>query len=207
MTFMKTILVCPNCKEKNEHQVKGCGVTSVRCPEISCENVFTHSSEQISALISDCGNYRYWLSRDPDWADVPDKDGVVFVMLNPSTADAAIDDPTIRRCKSFARLWGNDGLVVVNLYAYRATSPKDMLKEKDPVGPDNDYWIYRMLTDAKFIVCAWGKNANPERVEHFVRYLPKGAELKCLGINKDGSPKHPLYIKSDQPLIEWSFKS
>lgn len=87
-----------------------------------------------TAGISECGTYRYWLCRE--WS--PGLDSLVWLMLNPSTADATQDDPTIRRCMGFARRWGYGGITVVNLYAYRATNPRDLLTAADPVGPEND---------------------------------------------------------------------
>ena len=154
------------------------------------------------ALISPCGKYRYWLTRR--WADGPAL--LPIVMLNPSTADAAVDDPTIRRCMSFARREGFGGVFVINLFAFRATSPDDMRASADPVGPDNDYWTIRVLKGARAInipiLAAWGAHGDHRSRANYVRGMANmhGARLTCLGTTKQGHPRHPLYVKGDQPL-------
>jgi len=145
------------------------------------------------ARISDDGLYRYVLGRR--WA--ADGPLATFIMLNPSTADATEDDPTIRRCIGFAKSWGMAALHVVNLYAFRATKPADMFGAADPVGPEND----RYLTNHAMAACsggmpliaAWGANAKPDRVAH-VLSLPGMVALQALGLTKDGAPRHPLYL-------------
>jgi hypothetical protein len=125
-------------------------------------------------------------------------------MLNPSTADATQDDPTIRRCRGFAESWGHAGVTVANLYAYRATKPNDLWYTTDPIGPENDDHLYRLMKMYVDVVCAWGTNAKPERVAAFVELSRKaGVRLWCLGTTKSGAPRHPLYVKADQPLVEW----
>jgi hypothetical protein len=128
-------------------------------------------------------------------------------MLNPSTADAEEDDPTIRRCMGFAKAWGCGGVNVVNLYAWRATLPSEMFRaqidELDIVGPENDDYLLacRMAShqDQTPVVAAWGTNARSERVDQVLELLGPG--LQCLGRNQDGSPKHPLYIKGGTRLV------
>ncbi|HGF9504284.1 TPA: DUF1643 domain-containing protein [Acinetobacter baumannii] len=152
-----------------------------------------------SAVISSCGKFRYLLSRGACL------NPLVFVMLNPSIADAYIDDPTIKRCKGFASLAGFDGIIVVNLYAYRATNPKEVFQFQDPVGTENDAYILEVAAKHKNIVCAWGSNAEKARAEHVLSLLNRAdAKIFCLGLNKNGSPKHPLYIPSDQNLIKFA---
>lgn len=155
-----------------------------------------------NALISPCEKYRYWLSRNWDYK----KPFIAFVMLNPSTADANNDDPTIRRCISFAKYWGYGGIAVFNLYALRATNPKNLWINSNPIGPDNDKHL-RKLSDRDRIVCAWGANAKTERVRDFVE-LSKDMpdKLYCLGKTKSGSPRHPLYMPKDMPMIPWTLK-
>lgn len=127
------------------------------------------------------------------------------MMLNPSTADASIDDPTIRRCRGFAKLWGCNGLTVVNLYALRSTDPKQLWASMDSIGHYNDNWLRRLVKEHTDVVCAWGAKAAPDRVGDFCRMVSLlDVRLWCLGTNKDGSPKHPLYVKADTPLIRWS---
>lgn len=157
----------------------------------------------MKAIISDCGSYRYLLSREP--RDAYQVYGpALFVMLNPSTADASIDDPTIRRCRSFADAWGCAGIVVANLYGLRATDPKALWTHADPVGPDNDMYLASLIREHETIVCAWGANAKQDRVDQFARMFRAGSRPMCLGVTKSGAPRHPLYVKGDTPLINFS---
>lgn len=148
------------------------------------------------AVISPCALYRYRLWRQ--WADGPT---CVFVMLNPSTADADHDDPTIRRCIGFARREGCGRLEVVNLFAFRATSPAAMKAASDPVGPDNDFRI-REATNrpSPLVIAAWGSHGNfrGRSAEVLARF---GGDWACLGRTSAGEPKHPLYIRGDAPLV------
>lgn len=158
------------------------------------------------ARISADGLYRYSLHREwmnrldgPRWC--------TFVMLNPSTADALEDDPTIRRCIGFARSLGCNGLAVVNLYAYRATNPAELWTVIDPVGPENDDTLrmfFDMAAQHDFpIIAAWGTNAKPERVAR-VLSMPGAERLSALSVTKSGAPGHPLYLRSNlvpQPYL------
>lgn len=153
------------------------------------------------ALISPCGQYRYWLTRT--WDD--DARALPIVMLNPSTADAYEDDPTIRRCISFAKREGYGGIRVVNLFAFRATSPKEMLASENPYGPGNWDHLLKMLVDARNsdtpILCAWGAHAVRGMAKSFQEYAKVNrARLVCLGKTNGGHPRHPLYVKGDQPF-------
>jgi hypothetical protein len=123
-------------------------------------------------------------------------------MLNPSTADATLDDPTIRRCIGFSKAWGRNALTVCNLYALRATDPADLWKSDDPIGPENDLHLLNSFGD--LIVCAWGANAKLARVEHVCRLLNGSAPLMCLGTTNAGAPRHPLYIAGATPLQTYS---
>lgn len=152
-----------------------------------------------AAVISDCGLYRYFLMRG-------EQNALPFLMLNPSTADGQLDDPTIRRCKGFANTVGYDGIVVMNLYAYRATKPEDLWTVSDPVGPENDAWIAKLARYPE-VVCAWGSNAKQDRIQQVIEILKSsGVGIKCLGTTKHGAPRHPLYVKASQPLIDWEMK-
>lgn len=162
-------------------------------------DLFTRSS----AVISDCGLYRYWLERE--WGPGQPQ---VFVMLNPSTADASVDDPTIGRCISFAKREGAGGLIVVNLFGLRATDPKALKGHADPIGPDNAVNIGLALLQASVagrpVICAWGANKNaPDQATILVRRAHEflSANLVCFGMTKDGQPRHPLYVKRDAPLV------
>jgi hypothetical protein len=157
------------------------------------------------AEISPCGSYRYLLSRDPLSGSRPERSSAVFCMLNPSTADAAQDDPTIRRCRGFARSWGCAGLVVVNLYALRSTKPDALWSHADPIGPLNDQWLQRVARENGEVVCAWGANARADRVAAAVAiFRSAGARLWCLGTTASGAPRHPLYVRGDQSLVTFT---
>ena len=149
-----------------------------------------------SANLSKCRNYRYSLSRI--WAEGPQ---VLFIMLNPSTADEHIDDPTIRRCISFAYSNGFGGITVVNLFAFRSSSPKDLKLQSDPIGPENDDWIRSMSECHDVIIAAWGNHGSYMNRGDAIR--DKIQNLKCLGMNKSGQPKHPLYVKGGSPLCQY----
>ena len=161
---------------------------------------------QRDALFSPCGMYRYRLARR--WSDRP---ALTFVMLNPSTADAAVDDPTIRRCIGFARREEAGGIVVVNLYGYRATDPDLLRCVKDPFGPGNDLALGEALSQAALsrVVCAWGADGRLRGgVPPFIAMARhSGACLVALGFTRDGHPKHPLYVSADQPFIEFTARS
>lgn len=143
--------------------------------------------------------YRYTLTRDLGGL-MPLK-RVVFVMLNPSTADQVEDDPTIRRCMGFARREGATELGVVNLYGLRATDPRELRGHPDPVGPGNDEALRWASRWADLLVAAWGAHAPGARVEDAVRVLDR--PLRCLGTTKSGAPKHPLYLAKNTPLSMW----
>jgi hypothetical protein len=142
------------------------------------------------AYISDDGLYRYSLSRD--LGSLGGEGVCTFVMLNPSTADATQDDPTIRRCVRFAREWGYAQLKVVNLYAFRATDPRDLLRVTDPIGPENDHVLSLAFGASDLTVAAWGVHAQPDRVATIMDG-PLHPRF-CLGVTKNGSPRHPLYV-------------
>lgn len=155
------------------------------------------------ADLSKDGLFRYSLTRVWDHDEIA---MATFVMLNPSTADALTDDPTIRRCAGFARSWGCSGMHVVNLYALRAHQPKRLWEAEDPVGPENDMYLADYATRAwSFgwpLIAAWGVNAKPERV-NWVLTLPGMGRLEALGTTKNGSPKHPLYLRADSARAKW----
>lgn len=150
------------------------------------------------AVISPCDNYRYTLDRIWD-ASLPT---ALFILLNPSTADASVDDPTIRRCRSFATREGCGALTVVNLYAYRATDPRELATQPDPVGPDNDIHIALALDrQPAHVIAAWG--ALPFARARAQQVTALLAQAECLGTTKSGDPRHPLYVRGDQPLVPW----
>lgn len=157
----------------------------------------------MSAVISACGKYRYNLHR---WVSHDGRRGrVLFVMLNPSTADAEANDPTIRKCIGFARSWGFSEVEVVNLFAFRATDPDELKRTVSPVGPENDVSTEEAVNRAEMIVVAWGGKVPKHhrwRVEHVCEYL-FDADVKCLGYTKHGDPRHPLMLSYSTPLEEF----
>jgi len=147
-------------------------------------------SPSCSAVLSSCGQYRYELWRR--WAEGPH---VLFIMLNPSTADATNDDATIRKCVAYAKRWGFGALCVGNLFAFRATDPKDMKAAADPIGPENNATLARLASEAGVIVAAWGAHGtHMSRDKAVMKMLPT---INALHVTKDGSPGHPLYLKGD----------
>ena len=151
-----------------------------------------------NATFSDCRKYRYALSRTWDGK----KKTVLFIGLNPSTADEKIDDPTIRRCINYAQNWGYGSLLMVNLFAYRATIPTELKNVKNPIGNDNDLHITELLKKADLAVATWGNEGSLlNRDKDVKKIIPK---LMCLKINKSGQPAHPLYQKKDLKLIKYS---
>lgn len=154
---------------------------------------------------SPCRQYRYTLWRGWTLADAMGisefnslaKFGnyLMVIGLNPSTADETKDDPTIRRCIGFAKRWGFGALCMTNLFAWRDTDPEKMKGAAEPVGEANDLWLKLISEQAGMILAAWGNHGAHAGRDEFVRkFLPP---LNCLGTNKDGSPKHPLYVKGD----------
>jgi len=156
------------------------------------EREFIKGDAASVALYSECENYRYELTR------VWDTEGrkALFVMLNPSTATEIQNDPTVERCERRARALGFGGFRVCNIFAYRATNPRDMRAQDDPVGEANDAAILQACAWADQIVCAWGTHGEHQKrgphVEAMLRAQPK--PLFHLGLSKMGHPKHPLYI-------------
>jgi hypothetical protein len=151
-----------------------------------------------NATFSDCRKYRYGLSRT--WNGK--KKTILFIGLNPSTADEKIDDPTIRRCINYAQNWGYGSLLMVNLFAYRATLPSELKNVKNPIGNDNDLHILELSKKADLTVAAWGNEGFLLNRDKVVKKLIPN--LMCLKINKSGQPSHPLYQKKDLKLIKYS---
>lgn len=153
------------------------------------------------AVVSTDGLYRYELFRR--WADGP---AATWIMLNPSTADAKADDPTVRRVMGFSAAFGCGACVVVNLYAWRATDPTELWKAPDPVGPRNDHYLVEAARRARLadapLVAAWGANARPDRVADVAR-LPGMDRMTALDTTKAGQPRHPLYLRNGLTLRPW----
>lgn len=144
-----------------------------------------------TAKLSECRKYRFALWRTWDES----KPYVMFVGLNPSTADEKTDDPTLTRCINYAKLWGFGGVCMANIFAYRATEPNNMKAAMDPVGAENNDWLKKLSSDAGMVVAAWGNDGSYlGRSGQVKKLLPN---LHCLKLNKSGEPAHPLYQKAD----------
>ncbi len=157
----------------------------------------------MSAVISPCGKYRYSLGRE---FGMTGEGAVCFVMLNPSTADAEQDDPTIRRCIGYAKRFGAERLIVVNLFAFRSTDPDALygMSRDAAIGPENDAYILDAWQRSKIVICAWGNHGSLfGRAEEVLRLGGSVSTPMALKINaKSGQPAHPLYLKGDaQPVM------
>ncbi len=141
------------------------------------------------------GPYRYLLWRRWDL----ERPQVLWIMLNPSLADALVDDPTLRRVMGFSRAFGFGGLEVVNLFAWRSPSPEVLWRVADPIGPENDRVIREAVQRASMIVAAWGNTGMSYGRDRVVLSLVHGPVF-CLGVTRAGYPRHPLYIKAQTEL-------
>lgn len=162
---------------------------------------FTKGDAVSEAVYSDCERYRYLLTRV--WAPGPK---ALFVMLNPSTATEAQNDPTVERCERRARALGFGAFRVTNIFAFRATDPRVMRGEADPVGPGNDAAIGDSVRWADGIICAWGNHGvhlgRGAEVEAMLRRT--GRELQHLGLTGQDQPRHPLYVGYDRQPEPWA---
>lgn len=150
------------------------------------------------ALFSPCERYRYYLTRilpvtftfdERKWSGP----SVMFIGLNPSTADAIQDDPTIRRCRNFASAWGFTSMIMTNIFAWRDTFPANMKASPEPIGAENDKWLKEVASRCELRVAAWGNHGQHlDRSKHVRDMLP---ELHCLRTTSLGEPEHPLYLK------------
>ena len=161
----------------------------------------TNLLQTSSAVFSSCGSYRYRLQREIG----PGEKTLLFIGLNPSTADEEKNDPTVERIERRAKAMGFGRISVCNIFAYRATDPQVMKGQPFPVGPENDAAILEEARKADLVLCAWGIHGchlnRGREVEKLLRNA--GIPLHCLGRNHDGSPKHPLYIGYDRIPVRW----
>ena len=160
-----------------------------------------------SAIISPCGTYRYRLDRVV--MDRPSR--VVFIGVNPSTADATTDDATIRKCRGFTERWLMGGFVMVNLFAYRATDVRRLVAATDPIGPDNnDALACAINTSGTIVVPCWGSRAKlPSNLHSRIAYVRNmlaraGVPSYSLGLTSSGDPKHPLMLSYSTPLVPYN---
>ncbi len=153
------------------------------------------------AIFDRSGKYRYLL-----WRSLGEGRGnLVFVMLNPNKADEERDDPTIRRCASFAKDWGFKRLEVVNLFALIAREPRDLMRSRQPVGILNDSYLIEAMDRASLIIAAWGNYGGHLERSTAVLDLAssRGHRLKCLALNACGEPRHPLYMPASATPLDF----
>jgi hypothetical protein len=156
-----------------------------------------------NALIE--GPYRYLLRR---WWG-PGRAYLLWILLNPSTADDRSDDATLRRCLAFSRREGYDRLIVANLFAYRSTKPESLKVAIDPVGPDNDFHLLQAMAGANQVVPGWGALGGLSGRDRAVLALLRQANRPtfCLGFTAQGVPRHPLYVSKDAPLLPYDVQT
>jgi hypothetical protein len=172
----------------------------VTVTEAAAVRLFRGGMEK-TAMISDDGLYRYALTRR--WRGGAGN-WIVWAMLNPSTADANVDDPTIRRCVSFSRSWGYAGLAVINVFALRATEPRALALGTHPRGPLCESVGRQWIDRSAMIVAAWGAHKMVTKANWVTDFCEnQGRTLACLGTTKSGAPRHPLYVPASQPLVEY----
>lgn len=155
------------------------------------------------ASISACGKYRYLL-----WRRWGDRGSILWIMLNPSTADSEEDDATIRRCMGFTKALGCEGFTVLNLFALRATNPKELKDAVDPIGPLNNITL-STYAGVKFSykIAAWGVNGNMKGRDLAVAKMFAEGGLSCLAVSHAGYPKHPLYLPKTLKPFHWRPRS
>lgn len=174
-------------------------------PHLGTDHHTPALGETASATFSEDRTYRYLLTRRWD-RDLP---MAVFIMLNPSTADAIVVDPTIRRCITFARSLKAGGVIVTNLFALRSTNPQTLHTHPAPVGPDNDAVLSWVLSGRHGpvgpVVAAWGIHGTLLDRGESVTRLMKACNVRplCLGVTKDGHPRHPLYLSNGTTAVEF----
>lgn len=162
----------------------------------------TFSIVKRTATFSPDKVYRYELGRQLEGTRYPDR-LVVWIMLNPSTADEFKEDPTIRRVIGFSAKWGFGQIMILNMFAYRSPIARTLVGHPDPVGPDNDYYLLQHSLNAELIVVGWGNWGRlQQRSEQVRKLLP--FRLSCLGTTGSGHPRHPLYLSNDSRLEVWT---
>lgn len=154
------------------------------------------------ASLSECGKYRFSLMRSED-ALFKTRGVAAFCMNNPSSADAEIDDQTVRKCWAYIRNWGFSKLIIVNTNPHRSTNPNAAVVPPEPILEENDLHIGLAATRAQLVVCAWGTRAIPELAERAKTIIRYHKPLHALELTISGTPKHPLYLKSYLMPMVW----
>lgn len=159
----------------------------------------------MSAIISDCRQYRYQLSREVDMFGTQ---VLAFIGVNPSTADERLDDPTVTKWITFTKLNQGRRFIVGNVFAYRATNVKDLSLTEDPVGPDNHSHLSSIIAEADLLVPCWGAREKvPKSLHHHIdntlsSLFDSGKPVYTFGLTASGDPKHPLMLSYDTKLVQ-----
>lgn len=156
----------------------------------------------MKALLSECGLYRYKLQRGILNPNEDYEPRVLWIMLNPSTANAEVDDPTIRKCMGFSKRLGFNSLWVGNLFGFRATHPKDLFSSSEPVGKDNDHCLQEMIDHCQAVIWAWGSHGTNKRCVSRIEIIKnldyKNKPVSWVGTTQTGQPTHPLMLAYGQ---------
>ncbi|MNR13832.1 hypothetical protein D3C85_1302620 [compost metagenome] len=160
----------------------------------------------MSAVLSECGLYRYRLDREVQ------PEGLVFAYfgINPSTADASIDDSTVRKWRGFTLRNGGKKFIVGNVFAFRSTDPKALEFAEDPFGPDRYAHLEQIIAEADVLVPCWGNSSKvpptirPHIADLLETLLGSGKPVMHFGLTASGDPKHPLMLSYDTPLLPWT---
>lgn len=161
----------------------------------------------MSAILSPCGKYRYRLDRNVMFTGGPT---YAFFGVNPSTADATLDDATVRKWTGFVKRWGGRRYIVGNVFAYRATDVRELAQAADPIGPENIQHLQDIVAEADVLVPCWGNRSKvPQQVRNRLAIVKShlwasGKPVKCFGFTLSGDPLHPLMLGYDTSLIPWS---
>ncbi len=176
-------------------------VASAAASVVTCEGVPDLLGWRRWAIFSSCRRYRYLLGHV--WDERAPR--LLWILLNPSTADHAQADPTNIRCERRARRLGYGGLVIANLFAFRSPDPAALRACEDPVGPANDASIRQALREAAAVVVGWGAHGSYRGRDREVAAMvaESGRATRCLGRTGTGAPRHPLYVPYEQDLEVW----
>lgn len=153
---------------------------------------------------SACRRYRYSLRHEIDDLPLVGERLIMWIGLNPSTADENTLDPTLRRIRAFTLRERGTAFVMTNLFAWRDTDPKNMMAATNPVGPENDATLLNFAAKSDLIICAWGGGGEHLGRAASVMEMLEGWNASCLGKNADGSPRHPLYLAANTPLVPFT---
>ncbi len=164
-----------------------------------------HPVQEIKCIFSEDRIYRYVWETQVNYEEHATQGACTYIGLNPSTADEYKTDPTVFRCAKRAQRLGFAKMVMLNLFAYRATYPKDMMRAADPIGPDNDKWITKVMRESDLLVLVWGSlGVYRNRYKKVINIISPHSNVMCLGKTKAGMPRHPLYIRNNKELEVYS---